>query len=647
MIANITKGKKAVGALVYDFGPGRRDEHINPRIVAGNVTGTPLQVARAIDHTARQRPEITAPIWRCSLSLPDEDGILPDAQWAAMADKFIAEMGFASAPWVAVRHGDDHIHLTVSRVDWTGQLLTDRWDYRRAREVADGLEEEHGLVRARDRFKPEGPQVRNQELEAANRRRGPDASVPPEREELRALVREVRDAARGLGREAFESGLADAGVDFRANVASTGRMNGYSFSLPRWTDGTGAQIWVPASKVAKDLKWAQLEKVIGTLPPAVIDPRAVSVAAARAKSITVRDVDDDQVAAFAERAAAMLREGQSERGILPADHPARSSDPATRILEQWRAKARGDQPPPEELLTAGTPVPAWDDKRRRPYGALATDKLPGEIKKQQRAIEQHTADQAAAQALARHFDAIATGQVTGEHTQDLLQLRDRLKTAEPFLAVVDKQMRAANDADTAADAARKLWQEAEKRKQMSKFELWRLGSNKAAEKAKETEASKAVHAYTAQAAEARTQASAAHELARAAAGEGVRDPAAEIRRVTTKWPELLREAQERDQAGGRIQRDGALDSAATHATRVRQAEARVAALRNEQKLRQSLSPGQRQAEGRARRDAAQERAAKQKQTARRRGAPRTPLPPDQPWHRRGGPPPSGAKLPRR
>ena len=51
MIANITKGRKAVGAILYDFGPGRRDEHVNPRIVAGNVTGTPMQVARAIDHT--------------------------------------------------------------------------------------------------------------------------------------------------------------------------------------------------------------------------------------------------------------------------------------------------------------------------------------------------------------------------------------------------------------------------------------------------------------------------------------------------------------------------------------------------------------------------------------------------------------------
>ncbi|RSS80123.1 hypothetical protein EF919_40800, partial [Streptomyces sp. WAC02707] len=238
MIANITKGRRAVGAILYDFGPGRRDEHVNPRLVAGNVVGTPMQVARAIDHTARQRPEITAPIWRTSLSVPDEDGILPDGQWGRIAEDFIEAMGFAGAPWVAVRHGDDHIHLTVSRVDWGGRLLTDRWDYARAREAADRLEEEHGLVPARERFRPEGPQVRNNELEAARRRGRGLGGPPPEREELRRIVREVRDASRGLGRAAFESGLADAGVDFRANIASTGRMNGYSFTLAGWTDGT-------------------------------------------------------------------------------------------------------------------------------------------------------------------------------------------------------------------------------------------------------------------------------------------------------------------------------------------------------------------------------------------------------------------------
>ncbi|MGW2866421.1 relaxase/mobilization nuclease domain-containing protein, partial [Streptomyces sp. NPDC001205] len=182
MIGNVTKGRRARGAILYDFGPGRRDEHINPRQIAGNVTGTPLQMARMLDHhIKRNRPEIKAPIWRVSLSLPDEDGILTDAKFAEIATKFIAEMGFDGAPWLAVRHGDDHIHLTVSRVDWTGRLLSDQYDYARVRTACDLLEEEHGLVRAADRFKAEGPQVRNAELQASQRR----GAEVPEREQLR------------------------------------------------------------------------------------------------------------------------------------------------------------------------------------------------------------------------------------------------------------------------------------------------------------------------------------------------------------------------------------------------------------------------------------------------------------------------------
>ena len=83
MIANITKGRKAVGAILYDFGPGRRDEHVNPRIVAGNVTGTPMQVARAIDHTARQRPEIKAPIF---LAFGDKEPFIPGTAFNGLKD---------------------------------------------------------------------------------------------------------------------------------------------------------------------------------------------------------------------------------------------------------------------------------------------------------------------------------------------------------------------------------------------------------------------------------------------------------------------------------------------------------------------------------------------------------------------------------
>lgn len=633
MIANITKGRKAVGALVYDFGPGRRDEHINPRIVAGNVTGTPLQVARAIDHTARQRPEITAPIWRASLSLPDEDGILPDAQWADIANKFIAEMGFASAPWVAVRHGDDHIHLTVSRVDWSGQLLTDRWDYRRAREAADVLEEEHGLVRARDRFRDEGPQVRNNELEASNRRRGPEPAAPPEREELRRIVREVRDASRGLGRDAFESGLTDAGVSFRANVASTGRMNGYSFTLDGLVDGAGEQVWFPASKVAKDLRWAALGPVLGDPPEGAPVRQVVGRAASTS---LIEDQAEADVAEFARQAAKILRDGQAERGIVAADHPALSTDPAQRLLEQWRMKQSGETVPVERLAPAES-VPAWDDKRRRPYGALGAEKLMAAVKKAEREAERSAHSRDAAQRAARSWDGLATGAVTGDHVQALHKLNARLAEAEPHLKVVREQMELAKRADGVADAARKIWREANARKDLGRVDLWKLKTSKKEETKKADTAGEAIHLYVDQGAQARRTASKAHE--EAVKASGLNDPAAEQERVSGQWPELLRTAQERDQSQGVARREAALIDAATYERRRTAELAKAAKLRQEQTLRTSMPEAQRKAEARARSAAARPKDGKKVKkagTGRRYTGPR---PDERPPHLRQPPPP--------
>lgn len=615
MIANITKGRKAVGALVYDFGPGRRDEHINPRIVAGNVTGTPLQVARAIDHTARRRPGITAPIWRTSLSLPDEDGILPDAQWSAIATEFITAMGFDGTPWVAVRHGDDHIHLTVSRVDWSGQLLTDRWDYRRARQAADALEEEHGLVRARDRFRAEGPQVRNNELEAAKRRgRGLDADFPPEREELRRLVREVRDASRGLGRDAFESGLADVGVGFRANVASTGRMNGYAFTLEGWTDGSGQQVWVGASKVARELRWAQLKTVIGDGPADGPDAAAT--------------------AAFVDRATEMLRQGRVERGAgQPGDHPALSSDPAARILAQWQAKVAGQDVPAEALPVAKVPqsVPAWTDKRRRPYGALAADAIPGEIKKARRQIAVWQGEMETARSNARSWDGMATGAVTGSRVRDLHQLRAKVAAAEPHLAAESAALLEARNADTATDAARKVWREADRLKQLGRMELWREGTSRKAEEKKAETAGAAIHAYSDQALDARRRAADAARAAREASG--LPNPEVEAARLQERWPQLLEDARHGDQDEGRARRDTEQARVRDLARRIQGAEARAQRLGEEAALRRTMPADQLKAEGAARRDAARTA----KPTGRRRKA----APGEQPAHLRRRPPAAG------
>ncbi|MFG2919623.1 relaxase/mobilization nuclease domain-containing protein [Kitasatospora sp. NPDC048298] len=288
MIGNITTGRRAGGAIRYDFGPGRRDEHLDPHFVAGTVPGTPQQVARLIDHHTRQRSDVKKPIWRVSLSVPDEDGVLDDRVWAAIAEKYVARMGFGDCPWVAARHGHDHVHITVSRLTWDGRLVDNGRDWLRNRTVLDAIEAEHGLVRAADRYKETGPGVRSGNELAASQRRG---VALPEREQIRVLAQQARDAAAGLGRARFEAELLARGVDFRANESpTTGRMNGYSLSIAAWLDSDGVQIWVPASKAGRDLAWGKLAPV---LEPKTVAPEATGpdLAALRLAEARERAVD--------------------------------------------------------------------------------------------------------------------------------------------------------------------------------------------------------------------------------------------------------------------------------------------------------------------------------------------------------------------
>lgn len=640
MIANITKGRKATGAILYDFGPGRRDEHINPRLVAGNVVGTPMQVARMIDHIARQRPEIKNPIWRTSLSLPDEDGILPDGQWQVIAEDFIEAMGFAGAPWVAVRHGDDHIHLTVSRVDWGGQLLTDRWDFRRAREIADRLEQEHNLVRARDRFKAEGPMVRNAELEASNRRRGPNAAVPPEREELRRIIREVRDASRGLGPAAFEAGLEDAGVSSRANVASTGRMSGYSFTLEGWTDADGAQIWVPASKVAKDLRWAELHPVLGDDPvkPTIPDPRTELALAAAATSTALQDAEGlspDELAAGAERAAELLRQGQAERGFLP-DQPqpvGSSTDPAAILLAQWKAIRAGEPVLADKVPTGPSAFPAWTDRARRPHGALGNDTIAASLKKREKELPLIKASLVRAEQQIRTGDAIATGQVTGPNIQQLHQLLDKLEKAEPHITAAREHREGTKAAREATVEARKEFWEATGLKDKSRWELWRMGTSRSAETTRASEAGTAIHENSELERTERKAWGKAEDAAREQTG--LRDPSGELDRLRTNWPELVADAQQRDQIHGKALRTGGRADVDKLNDSLRTVERRIDKLTQEQTLRKTMPEGQRLAEGRARSAAARpDPEAPKKKAGARRPSPQY----DRPAHLRNQPP---------
>lgn len=259
MIPRISKGSSAYGALSYDHGKGRRDEHENPHKVAGNVPGrTWRERAKAIDNHARTaRPDVVKPLHRTSLRVSETDRKLTDREWKQVANEYVERMGFEKCPWEATRHADDHIHITVNRVQWDGKLASTSHDYAKAQAASRKIEKTHGLEDASRKFRRERPEVSKGEKESATRRQ-----VKPEREQLRDKIHAAERTSNGT-RASYEEKLTEQGVKHRANISkTTGRVSGYSYGLDGHTASPKGdksqpqeQVWFKGSQLGRDYSW--------------------------------------------------------------------------------------------------------------------------------------------------------------------------------------------------------------------------------------------------------------------------------------------------------------------------------------------------------------------------------------------------------
>jgi len=277
VIASITRGKDAGALGVYLHGPGRHNEHAyNPRVagmvIAGSIAVTdprkPGQWVANMRRAYRGRDDVVRPVWQCSLRTAPDDRRLSDAEWADAAQAFAERLGFAEHPWVAVRHADDHIHLALSRVAHDGRVWLGRHDYRTTQDARRELETELGLVQAPLRRGVSSERTAITQVQPGEYRMFADAGRHPPRAVLAGQVLAAANTAAGRGREVFEAELADRGIDFAVNQASTGTVSGYRFAAPvaAHADQNGERVWFKASQLDKKLAWRVLSQVLEPLP---------------------------------------------------------------------------------------------------------------------------------------------------------------------------------------------------------------------------------------------------------------------------------------------------------------------------------------------------------------------------------------------
>ncbi|GGZ15684.1 mobilization protein [Streptomyces olivaceoviridis] len=368
MVPDVSTGSDTRGLIVYLFGPGRRDEHTDPHIVAAwdmagapdpgrNPTATYSQLAKRLDHHVDLRTRELGGkkppqhVWHCPVRTAPGDRYLTDTEWAEVARRIVHATGIApegdekACRWIAVRHADDHIHIMATTVRADGRRPRTQRDGQRAQAECRKIEAEFGLRRLKsgDLTAPRTPT--GAERAKAERQGQTVTARHWLREQAYAVAAAVRTEAD------YFTVLQSLGIKVKTRIGpETGDVIGYSLAAPGDTNAAGEPIWYGGSKLAPDLSINRLrerlpDQKVADHPRYVADPtdpwRHTTTAIHTAR--TVLDSGDDaaaqgHLAAFgdalynsasattgphrAELRAAAMAFNRARRSATRADHQA-------------------------------------------------------------------------------------------------------------------------------------------------------------------------------------------------------------------------------------------------------------------------------------------------------------------------------------
>ena len=192
VIDKVLRGERPEGLIHYLYGPGRREEHTDPHIVAGwrdpaelepplrpggqrdfrRLNGLLQQTLAALGDRAPNRP-----VWHCAIRAARGDRLLSDEEWAQVAAEIMDRTGLAprgqeddAVRWVAIRHAADHIHIVATLARQDGRRASVSNDYYRVREACLAVEDRFGLRRTAPADRTAASRPTRAETEKAQRR---------------------------------------------------------------------------------------------------------------------------------------------------------------------------------------------------------------------------------------------------------------------------------------------------------------------------------------------------------------------------------------------------------------------------------------------------------------------------------------------
>lgn len=256
----IKRGKSFAGVVQYALKPGAHHKS-DPIIIGGNMLGnSALELIAEFDSTTHLRQDVAKSVWHNSLRLPDGESLSND-QWAKIADDYMKRMGFNETHLRCyVLHDDSagqHIHIIASRIDlYAGKLYLGRNENLISTRIISELEIAHGLTVTKTAPSLLNTQPKRKRISRNEQMLSERTGLPSPKKALQQILdKSLADTPDLL---TFIKRLEEAEVGWTANVASTGKMNGFSFSY--------RDIAFKASQLGKGYSWANLQKQLNYNP---------------------------------------------------------------------------------------------------------------------------------------------------------------------------------------------------------------------------------------------------------------------------------------------------------------------------------------------------------------------------------------------
>lgn len=250
----IKRGKNFSGVVFYAVKPGIH-HNSDPVVIGGNMlSDSANELIAEFNATETLRPDVAKPVWHNALRLLAGESLSND-QWAKIADDYMQRMGFSDTHLRCyVLHDDEagqHIHIIASRIDLNaGKLYLGRNENLISTRIINELEIAHALTVTKTAVSPE--QSKKKRVSRNEKMLAERTGKPSPKEALQRLIDEFLIDKPDL--KTFLHRLEQKDVQWTANIATTGRMSGFSFSFQG--------IAFKASQLGKAYSWKNLQERI-------------------------------------------------------------------------------------------------------------------------------------------------------------------------------------------------------------------------------------------------------------------------------------------------------------------------------------------------------------------------------------------------